>query len=75
MRRSGKINLAAERLERLPLPTQRPTAAAIASWGTGPEKYDPEFWNLEYQVVRFLERAELGYLEWRYRSSFVTCSG
>lgn len=62
------LNNAARRLAPLPLPTKLPSAETIASFKTSAATYDPELWNFEYQVRRFLSRVPQRYLEWRYES-------
>lgn len=52
----------------LPLPSRLPHPRAIESFRTGPEKYEVDFWEMEYRVQRFLRRVDDAYLEWRYRS-------
>jgi len=42
------------RVPSLVLPTTLPTRAAIRSWGDNLHNYEPEFWEFQYEVYRYL---------------------
>lgn len=43
-------------IESLPLPKMLPHPDAIKSWGENEHSYEPEFWEFQYQVYRYLGR-------------------
>jgi hypothetical protein len=53
-------------VEKLALPHKMPTPEAIKSWGQNKYSYDPEAWELEYQVVRYLVNLSLEDLRKRH---------
>lgn len=52
----------------LPLPRSLPHPSAIASTGSNPDHYAPEFWENGYRTRRYLGRVSLCELELRYKS-------
>lgn len=54
------------RIQPVPLPSTLPTENAIKSWNQTRINYDPEFWGLEYEGYRYLERVPTDKLEKRY---------
>jgi hypothetical protein len=50
----------------LPLPATLPREEAMRSWGQAPSTYEPEFWEFEYRVHRYLGRVAEAELRARY---------
>ncbi len=50
----------------LPLPTILPCAEVMKSWGHNHTAYDPEFWEFQYRVHRYLGRLTDDELRMRY---------
>lgn len=55
------------RVPSLHLPESMPHSEAIRSFGDNLHSYEPEFWEFQYQVYRYLERATDGHLIERYK--------
>jgi len=55
------------RVPSLYLPESLPHAEAIRSFGDNLHGYEPEFWEFQYQVYRYLERVTDGLLIERYK--------
>ena len=55
-------------IDRLQLPKVLPHPNAIKSWGENEHSYDPEFWEFQYQVYRYLGRISNNELASRYDS-------
>ncbi len=54
-------------IQSLKLPERLPTQEAIKSWKQNEHDYEPEFWEFQYQVYRYLKNIENGALVQRYR--------
>jgi hypothetical protein len=61
---TGVIDL---RIPNLKLPETLPSEQAICSFGDNKYSYEPEFWELQYQVYRYLERVSDAVLAGRYK--------
>lgn len=55
------------RVHSLDLPENLPHPEAIRSFGDNPHSYEPEFWEFDYQVYRYLGRVTDGLLIERYK--------
>lgn len=56
------------RVPSLPLPERLPHPDAIRSVGDNRHGYEPEFWEFQYEIYRYLERVTEGCLIERYRN-------
>jgi hypothetical protein len=43
-------------IDHLSLPKKLPHPDAIKSWGENEHSYDPEFWEFQYELYRYLSR-------------------
>jgi len=50
-----KENLPMQKIENIKLPEKYPTKEAIKSWGQNIHDYEPEFWEFQYEICRYLQ--------------------
>lgn len=53
-------------VDSLPLPSDLPSDQAMKSWGEGKSSYDPEFWEFQYRINRYLCRVDDDQIVARY---------
>lgn len=56
-----------QRIPSLELPEQLPTPIALKSWKQNEHNYEPEFWEFQYEVYRYLKNIADDKLDERYR--------
>lgn len=56
-----------KKIETLKLPEQLPTPSALKSWGQNEHNYEPEFWEFQYEIGRYLKNVGDDKLDERYR--------
>jgi hypothetical protein len=59
-----------QKIQSLKLPERLPTPEAIKSWKQNEHNYEPEFWEFQYQIYRYLKNIENGALVQRYRDIY-----
>ena len=55
------------KIQSLELPERLPTPDALKSWGQNEHDYEPEFWEFQYELYRYLKNPGDDMLEQRYR--------
>jgi hypothetical protein len=56
-----------QKIESLKLPEQLPTSEALKSWQQNEHDYEPEFWEFQYEIYRYLKNINDKNLIERYR--------
>jgi len=56
-----------QKIQPLEPPEQLPTLGTLKSWGQNEYDYEPEFWELQYEICRYLKNVADDILDERYR--------
>ncbi len=56
-----------QKIQSLELPEQLPTSGALKYWGQNEHDYEPEFWEFQYDIYRYLKNVDNANMDERYR--------